>query len=149
MASVTGIFLSWIPTEPCTLGSTQPLKNEYHWFPWVVKAAGAWGWRRTTLLVPNVKKSYPESVGETFTLRLLYVKTNTHLWQYLAQFFLLCEMFQTKVVEKIKTHILCSVTFFLKSCRLWDNVGKYCRAGQAAAGNMALHRKCAHCMLDD
>jgi len=33
-------------------------------------------------------------------------------------------MFQTKVVEKIKTHILCSVTFFQKSCRLWDNVGE-------------------------
>jgi len=30
-------------------------------------------------------------------------------------------MFQTKVVEEIKTHILCSVTFFFrKSCRLWD-----------------------------
>jgi len=31
-------------------------------------------------------------------------------------------MFQTKVVEKIITHILFSVTFFpRKSCRLWDN----------------------------
>jgi len=39
-------------------------------------------------------------------------------------------MFQTKVVEKIKTHILCSVTCFRKSCHLWDNVGKYSRAGQ-------------------
>jgi len=29
-----------------------------------------------------------------------------------------------KAVEKIKTHILCSVTFFRKSFRLWDNVGK-------------------------
>jgi hypothetical protein len=27
-----------------------------------------------------------------------------HLWQYLAQLFLKWEMFQTKVVEKIKTH---------------------------------------------
>jgi len=27
-------------------------------------------------------------------------------------------MIQTKVVEKIKTHILCSITFFRKSCRL-------------------------------
>jgi hypothetical protein len=26
-------------------------------------------------------------------------------------------MFQTKVVEKIKTRILCSITFFRKSCR--------------------------------
>jgi hypothetical protein len=53
-------------------------------------------------------------------------------------------MFQTKVAEKIKTHILCSVTFFPKSCRLGDNVGKCGRAGQGTDGNMA-H---AHCMLD-
>ena len=33
-------------------------------------------------------------------------------------------MVETKVVEKIKTHILCSVTFSRKSCRLWDNVEK-------------------------
>ena len=38
-------------------------------------------------------------------------------------------MFQTKVAQQIKIHILCSV-FFFKSCRLWDNVEKYCRAGQ-------------------
>ena len=50
------------------------------------------------------------------------MKINIHFWSYLAQFFLECEMFQTKIVEKIKTHILCSVTFFQKSCRLWDNV---------------------------
>jgi len=34
--------------------------------------------------------------------------------------------------------------FFRKSCRLCDNVGKYCRAGQATDDNMAP----AHCMLD-
>ena len=45
--------------------------------------------------------------------RVLYMKTNTHFWSYLAQFFLEWEMFQTKVVEKIKTHILCSINFFL------------------------------------
>ena len=33
-------------------------------------------------------------------------------------------MFQTKVVGKKKTHILRSVTFSRKSCRLWDNVDK-------------------------
>jgi len=53
-------------------------------------------------------------------------------------------MFRTKVVEEIKTHILRLVTFFRKSCRLWDNVEKYCTAGQATDDNMA-H---AHCMLD-
>jgi hypothetical protein len=36
-------------------------------------------------------------------------KTDVNLW-YLAQFCVEREMFQTKVVEKIKTHILCSVT---------------------------------------
>jgi len=32
------------------------------------------------------------------------------------------------VSDKIcrKKHILCSITFFRKSCRLWDNVGKKC-----------------------
>ena len=40
------------------------------------------------------------------------MSTNIHLWSYLAQFFLEWEMFQTKVVEKIKTRISCSLTFF-------------------------------------
>jgi len=40
-------------------------------------------------------------------------------------------MFQTKVVEKIKTHILCSVTFFPESCILLHNVYKYGTARQA------------------
>jgi hypothetical protein len=35
-----------------------------------------------------------------------------------------------KIVDKIKTHILCSITFW-KSCHLWDNVEKYGWAGQA------------------
>ena len=46
-------------------------------------------------------------------------------------------MFQTKVVEKIKTHTLCSVTFLKKLYCLWDNVEKYSRAGQATDDNMA------------
>jgi hypothetical protein len=36
------------------------------------------------------------------------MKTVVHLWQYLAQFFLEWEMFQTKVVENIKTHFMFS-----------------------------------------
>jgi hypothetical protein len=39
------------------------------------------------------------------------MKTYVHLWQYLAEFVLEWEMFQTNVVEKIKTHILYSITF--------------------------------------
>ena len=39
-------------------------------------------------------------------------------------------------VEKIKTHILCSITFFPKSCRLWDNVGKFYGRMQATGENI-------------
>jgi len=39
-------------------------------------------------------------------------QTDIQLLLYVAQFFLQLEMFQIKVVEEIKTHILCSVTFF-------------------------------------
>jgi len=54
-------------------------------------------------------------------------------------------MFQTKVVQKIKTHILCSVTFPRKSCPLWDNVGKYGRAGQATDDSIVRRMRIACC----
>jgi len=40
------------------------------------------------------------------------MKTTRHFLTYLEQFFLVCEMFHTKVVEEIRTHILSSITFF-------------------------------------
>jgi len=40
-----------------------------------------------------------------------------------------------KSVEKIKTNISCSLTYFRKSCRLWDNVEKYGRDGQVTDDN--------------
>jgi hypothetical protein len=51
-----------------------------------------------------------------------------------------------KVVQKIKTHILCSTTFFRKSHRLWDNVEK---CGGHPRGHKWSH-KMAHtsCVLD-
>jgi len=54
-------------------------------------------------------------------------------------------MFQTKVVEKIKAHILCSVTFFENRafCEImWKK--KYWRTIQPSNDNMAN----AHCMVD-
>jgi hypothetical protein len=45
-------------------------------------------------------------------------------------------MFQTKVIQKIKTHILCSITFSRKSCRLWDIVEKYGTARQTTDDNI-------------
>ena len=73
-----------------------------------------------------------------------------NFWSYLIQFFLEWVMFQTKVVEQIKTHILCSLSVFSllpppkKNVQGWDNVEKCCTARQATDYNMA-H---AHCMLD-
>jgi len=51
-----------------------------------------------------------------------------------------------KSYRKIRnTYFVFNNIFFLrKSCCLWDNVEKYCRAGQARDFNMA-H---AHCMLN-
>jgi len=66
--------------------------------------------------------------------RILYMKNNVH-FLYLAQFFLEWEIFQTKLVEKIKTHILCPIR---------GNMGKYFRAGRTGDCNMS-H---AHCMQD-
>jgi hypothetical protein len=41
-----------------------------------------------------------------------------HLGQYLVEFLLEEEMFQTKVVEQIKTHTLFSINAFQKVCHL-------------------------------
>ena len=71
------------------------------------------------------------------------MKTNIHFW-YLTQLFLQWKMFWDKVVDRAKPHILRAITFYRKSCRLRDNVEKYCKAGQATDNNIA-H---AHCMLD-
>ena len=41
----------------------------------------------------------------------------TYIFEYMSHFFLKWGMSQAKSVEKIKTHILCPVTFFRESCR--------------------------------
>ena len=38
------------------------------------------------------------------------MKTDMHILSYLAQFFIECKILQAKVVEKLHTHILCSIT---------------------------------------
>jgi len=62
------------------------------------------------------------------------------LWSYLSEFFLEWEMFRTKVVEQIKTHILRSVIFSPENraiCEImWKN---YCRAWQVTDGNKIQH----------
>ena len=50
-------------------------------------------------------------------------------------------MFQTKVVQKIKTHILCSITFSQKSYHVWDNVEKCGRSWEATDDSIT---RCMH-----
>jgi hypothetical protein len=52
------------------------------------------------------------------------MKTNMHGVSYLAHFFLECVMLQTKVVEKIKIHTLCSVFFLNRAVyeNMWKNI---------------------------
>jgi len=59
------------------------------------------------------------------------------IFDYPAELFLEFERFQTKFVEKIATHILCSIFFSRKSCRLGDDMQKYGRAGQATDDNLS------------
>ena len=66
------------------------------------------------------------------------------LWTFIAQFFIEWEMFQTEAVGKLKTHFIFS-NFFKKSCRLWDNVEKFGRAGQAT--RMTIWYMCIACWI--
>ena len=58
------------------------------------------------------------------------------------------EFFQTNIVVET-THILCSITFFLKSCRLWYNVEKYSTGRQARDYNIRLRRQEAVSVSDN
>jgi hypothetical protein len=48
------------------------------------------------------------------------MKTDIHCWSNLAHFLLGWEMFQIKVVEKIKKYILCSVTIFFGNLAVYE-----------------------------
>jgi hypothetical protein len=52
-----------------------------------------------------------------------------------------------KIVEKIKTHILSSIIFAQKSCRLWDNMEKFGKARQATDDNIIRRRMRFACLL--
>jgi len=56
--------------------------------------------------------------------------TIMHFLSHPSQLFIEQEMFQTKVVDKIKTHILCSGTFSRKTDVygiMWKNIAQPCR----------------------
>jgi hypothetical protein len=57
------------------------------------------------------------------------------------RYILRTRLFQTEVVGIIKARILCSIIVFLSSCRLWDNVGKFNKAGKATDDNIILRMR--------
>ena len=64
-----------------------------------------------------------------------------NLWYFVAELLLKWEMFWAKVVDKIKTHILCSVTFFPKIVPFMRERGKiwWGQRGHRCYGVCALH----------
>ena len=71
------------------------------------------------------------------------MKTTRHLLSYLAHFFVEWEMFRTKVVEKIKTHILRPVyIFFFENRAIYEIKWKHTAEGAGRKwqyGTCALH----------
>jgi hypothetical protein len=56
-------------------------------------------------------------------------------------------MFQTKVAENIKTHILCSVTFFSENPAVYETMWK--NVVQPERLQMTIHAAHALCMLNN
>jgi hypothetical protein len=80
-------------------------------------------------------KSHENRTGKT----VHYMKTTTYFWSYLTQFLLEWEMFQTNIVEAIiHTHYVFNKVYLI-SCRLWDHVDNYCKAGRRQYGAYVLH----------
>jgi hypothetical protein len=73
---------------------------------------------------------------------------NTFVRLYLDQFFLQWEMFQTRLVEKVTKHIVCSITFFFfrKSCRFWNDVEK-CGTARQATEDSIIRRMLFACWI--
>jgi hypothetical protein len=62
------------------------------------------------------------------------------LGSYLAEYFLEWGKFQTKFVQKMRTHIVCSKKFFFFEIRVF----LYCASGQATDDKMAR----VHCIMN-
>jgi hypothetical protein len=57
-------------------------------------------------------------------------------------------MFRTKVVEKIKARILCSIFYFifLETCACYEIMWKICIVGQATDDNIMWHMRITCCL---
>ena len=74
------------------------------------------------------------------------MKTDLQFWSDLSHFFFVWEMFQTNVVEKIKTHTFYVQYFFSEYRAICEIMWKiYSTTGRATDDSVAQ----AHCMLDN
>ena len=103
-----------------------------------------------TLMNFDIKVFFEKSVAKTqVSLKLTRIRGTLHEDQYtfliiFRSVFLRMKNFWQVVVVKIKTHILGSITFFRKSCRLWDNVEKYLESDKP---QMAVWRRRIACRI--
>ena len=76
----------------------------------------------------NSDKKTPHLIEIWQEYRVLYIRTNIHLWSSLSESLWEWKICQTKFVEKVKAHILYSVTFFFWKravCEImWKNTVK-------------------------
>jgi hypothetical protein len=72
------------------------------------------------------------------------MKTDIHLWSHLSRFFSEWEIFQTKVVQKIRTHILCP-QIFSKIVPLRGNVEKYGITRHTSSDDKIIRRMLVAC----
>ena len=73
------------------------------------------------------------------------MKTNERISLYVTHFFVEFKMFQTKVIEKIKPHILCSITFFFLNCAMYVIMWK--NTAEAGRPQMAIWYMCIVCWI--
>ena len=109
----------------------------------------AWTWRIITkfdiyAFLPKICWENSSFIKIRREWRILYMKTFSYLGQYLDKFFLEWEMFHTLVVEKIKAHIWC-LSFFRKSCHVWDSAEKC--GGAREATNATIWRIRVACWI--
>jgi hypothetical protein len=95
---------------------------------------GVWGFFET---VEKLKFHWNMTRIGYFTWRPMYIYDNISLNSSYNE-----KCVRQRLWRKSK-HTLCSITFFRKSCRLWDNVEKYRTDRQATDENMIRHARFA------
>ena len=95
----------------------------------------------SSILFENLSRRYKFYLNLARIMGTLHKGQYTFMTTYRAVL-LRMMIFSHKFLKKKRFYK--SVSFFRKSCPLWDNVKKYCKAGQATNDSVSY----AHCILD-